>query len=44
LHAFEIKLNPGKNVKFPISFTKNYADAACSVVHPENYLDFLIDD
>lgn len=44
LHAFEIKLNPGKNVKFPVTFTKNYTDAKCSVVHPENYLDFLIDD
>lgn len=44
LHAFEIKLNPGKNVKFPVTFTKNYAGAKCSVVHPENYLDFLIDD
>lgn len=44
LHAFDIKLNPGKNVKFPVTFTKNYAGAKCSVVHPENYLDFLIDD
>lgn len=44
LHAFEIKLNPGKNVKFPVTFTKNYTDAKCSVVHPENYLDFLIND
>ena len=41
LTAFEIKWNPLNKFKFPLSFTKNYPDADCMLVNPDNFQSFL---
>lgn len=42
LTAFETKWSPKKTISAPSSFKKNYPNASFHVIHPENYLDFLI--
>lgn len=39
--AFEFKWNPGKRVKFPVTFTKNYPQISTHVIHPDNFTDFI---
>ncbi len=41
ISAFEFKWNPKRKAKFPKTFTRNYPVTETSVVHPENYHDFL---
>jgi uncharacterized protein len=41
LQAYEIKWRPRKTLKFPMNFTKNYPEAQCHLVHPDNFWDFL---
>jgi uncharacterized protein len=41
LTAFEIKLNPEKVVKFPLSFTKNYPEAQCILINPDTFQDYI---
>jgi uncharacterized protein len=41
LTAFEIKMNPLKQVRFPLSFTKNYPDAECKIVNTDSFAEFL---
>lgn len=37
LSAFEIKWNPHKRKHFPLTFTKNYPEAMCHIVTPDNF-------
>jgi uncharacterized protein len=41
LTAFEIKWNPTKKHKFPVTFTKNYQDADCFLIHHDNFQNYL---
>lgn len=41
LSAFEIKWNPTKKHKFPVTFTKSYPDTDCFLVHPDNFQEFM---
>ncbi|TVR73054.1 MAG: ATP-binding protein [Marinilabiliales bacterium] len=41
LKAFELKWNPVRKYKFPLTFTRNYPEADCNVITPENIYDFL---
>lgn len=41
LHAYEFKWNPHKKVKTPAGWTRTYPDADYTVIHPENYLDWI---
>ena len=41
LLAFEFKWNPDRKVSFPKPFLDAYPEAVTSLVHPENYFDFL---
>jgi uncharacterized protein len=41
LTAFEIKWNPEKVVKFPLSFTKNYPEAQCILINPDTFQDYI---
>ncbi len=41
LEAFEFKWNPKANVKRPAEFLNAYNDSSFSIVHRQNYLDFL---
>ena len=40
--AFEFKWNPNKNVRFPNTFIKAYPNCSTSLIHPENFDDFLL--
>jgi len=42
IRSFEIKWNPKKNSRVPLSFTKSYPHASFRVVNPDNYLDFML--
>lgn len=42
IKAFEIKWNPKAKAKLSKSFTNAYPDAVFHVIHPKNYMDFLI--
>jgi len=41
LNAFELKLNRPRKTKAPGAFKKAYPDAIYSIIHQENYLDFI---
>jgi predicted AAA+ superfamily ATPase len=41
LTAFEIKMNPSKKVRFPLTFTKNYPGAEYRVVNYDSFPEFL---
>ena len=41
LKAFEVKWNIKKKVSFPKTFTNTYPDAACRIITPDNYIDFV---
>ena len=41
MHAFEIKWNPKRNVRFSKAFTNAYPEHELTVVTPSNYLDLL---
>ncbi len=41
ISAYEIKWNSNKKYKFPTTFTKNYPNADCFLVHPGNFQDFM---
>ena len=41
LHAVECKWNPGRTVRFPVTFTKAYPDHSLTTVTPENYEGFI---
>lgn len=41
LTAFEIKMNPLRKVRFPLTFTKNYPAAECKVVNYDSFPEFL---
>ncbi len=43
LSAYEIKWNPLKKHKFPSTFVKNYKDANCFLIHPDNFQEFILD-
>jgi predicted AAA+ superfamily ATPase len=42
LHAFEIKWNPKKKVKFPNNFLENYPNNKTYIINSENYDEYLI--
>ncbi len=44
LKAFEIKWNPAKKVKFPSNFMTAYPNNETTVIHPENFEQFLINN
>ncbi|MBE0676118.1 MAG: ATP-binding protein [Bacteroidales bacterium] len=39
--AFEIKMNPSKVVRFPMTFTRNYPTAECKIVNYDTFPEFL---
>ena len=41
ISAFEFKWNPKKTVRTPSLWGKNYPESPLTVVHPDNYLDFI---
>ena len=41
LYGYEMKWNPGKRPKAPISWEKSYPDSDFQVIHPDNYLDWI---
>jgi len=41
LKAFEIKWNPNKKVKFPLTFTRNYPEASTFSVNRDNFWDMI---
>ncbi len=41
LSAFEFKWNPARNAKMPRIFAETYPGSDWSVIHPENFYDFL---
>jgi predicted AAA+ superfamily ATPase len=43
LFAYEFKWNPNKKVKVPSNWEKAYPKAKFSVIHPDNYLDFIVE-
>ena len=42
LRAFEFKWNPAAKVRQPNAFAAAYPDSSFSVIHRENYTDFLV--
>jgi predicted AAA+ superfamily ATPase len=42
IYAFEFKWNPNAKHKKPVKFTETYPDSQFSVVHRDNYEDFLL--
>ncbi|WP_036691570.1 ATP-binding protein [Pedobacter glucosidilyticus] len=42
IEAFEFKYNSSKKVKVPVFFQKNYPDAEFSLIHRDNYIDFIV--
>jgi hypothetical protein len=44
IEAFEFKYNSSKKVKVPVFFQKNYPDAEFSLIHRDNYIDFIVAD
>lgn len=42
LKAFEFKYNPNAKYKKPKEFLETYDQSSIEVIHPENYLDFLL--
>ncbi len=43
MSAFDLKWNPGKKAKLPLSFKNAYPASAFMTVNPENYLEMLLD-
>ncbi len=41
LRAYEFKWT-NKKVKIPANFTKKYGETAFSIIHRENYLEFVL--
>ena len=41
LHAYEFKWNPERKVRLTDTFAKNYPNHTFSVIHPDNYRDFI---
>lgn len=41
LQAFEIKWDPTRKFKFPVTFSKHYPQASLNLVHSENFWEFL---
>jgi len=41
LHAFEFKWNPSKKVKFPTSFLETYPENKTTIIHRDNFIEFL---
>jgi predicted AAA+ superfamily ATPase len=41
LYGYEFKWNPGKYVKIPSAWKKNYESAEFEVINPENYLEWI---
>ncbi len=41
LHAFELKWNPGKNVKAPLAWRSAYPGSTFQIIHPGNYLKWI---
>ena len=41
LSAFEIKWKP-KKIKAPKAWTENYPGTSFQVIHPQNYLDWIV--
>lgn len=41
LHAFELKWNPSKKVKFPTSFLETYPENETTIIHRDNFIEFL---
>jgi len=41
IHAFEFKYG-NQSKKVPAFFSKSYPDAGFTVIHPDNYLDFIL--
>lgn len=41
LSAFELKWNPNRKAKIPLTFKRAYPGANIHLVHPENFWDFL---
>ena len=44
LTAWEFKWNPKAKARIPKTFTRAYPEVRCSVVTPDNFMDFLIDE
>lgn len=44
LSAFEFKWNTAKSVRIPRAFAEAYPDSSWSVIHPENFEEFLQSD
>ncbi len=42
ISAFEIKWNPEKKVKIPLSFSKGYLTAKTAVINPQTYLQLML--
>ena len=42
IEAFEMKWNPRKKAKKPVAFGRGYPDASFNIIHPDNYLDFVL--
>ena len=42
LHAYEMKWNPRKKVRFPQSFLSTYHPVSLKVIHRENFSEFLL--
>ena len=42
LAGFEFKWNASKKAKIPTAFAKAYPEATFEVIHPQNYLDFIM--
>ena len=41
LHAYEFKWNPERKARLTDTFAKNYPDHTFSVIHPDNYQEFV---
>jgi predicted AAA+ superfamily ATPase len=40
--AYEVKWNPIKKISSPKAWSNHYADSGFNVIHPENYLEFIV--
>jgi len=41
-YAYEIKWNPMRKVKFPVTFTKAYPDTETHIINRNNFMDYLL--
>lgn len=42
LSAYDFKWSKIKKAKIPLTFTRNYPEATCKIITPENYLEFVL--